>query len=528
MKNQNNILLPLLIGVFSAITYLIGANNSNQIDNMNVTEFTKFSQIMDLIEGKYVDSVDRESLFENSIYGMLEKLDPHSTYIKAKDVEKANESLKGHFGGVGVRFIILRDTLMITNIIPGGPSEKAGIKAGDRIIKVNSENIAGVSLTNKGVLDRLKGAYGSEVEVTVYRPNSIKNFKAKLIRDNIALPSLDASFMVKNSTIGYVKLNNFSNTTHSEFKDALNRLKNKGMNSLILDLRNNTGGYLEQAIFIADEFLDHNKMIVYTEGLHEPKNSYLAKRKGSFEKGELIILINSYSASASEIVSGAIQDNDRGEILGRRSFGKGLVQTPISLFDNSELRLTISRYYTPTGRCIQKPYGKNVDYSNEIQKRIESGEMQEMDSTIFKNAKKFFTPKGEVVYGGGGIFPDIYIPIDTVDLPVKLLASAYLKEFCFDLVNNQLRSITFKNVEDFDENFSISNSLLNKFLSYMNTQGNILLNEREINIFKEKVKKYLKAEIATHLFDAEAIYYMNYPYDLDIQTAIKTLKNNHE
>ena len=526
MNNQNHIyriLLPLLIGGFSAATYLIGANYSKQIDEDNLIEFTKFSQIMDLIENKYVDSVERKTLFENSIYGMLEKLDPHSAYIKPEDVERANESLKGHFGGVGIRFIILRDTLMVTSIIPNGPSQKAGLMAGDRIIKVNNENIAGINLTNNGVLDRLKGPYGSEIKITFHRPYTQKTLTSKLTRDLIALHSLDASFMIKNSNIGYVKLNNFSNTTYNEFKNALNNLKDDGMRSLILDLRNNTGGYLEQAIFIADEFLTQHKIIVYTKGSHQPKSSYLATKKGAFEKGELIILINSYSASASEIVSGAIQDNDRGNIVGRRSFGKGLVQTPISLFDNSELRLTVSRYYTPTGRCIQKPYGGNVDYSNEIQKRLESGEMQGMDSSIFKNAEKFITPKGKTVYGGGGIFPDVYVPLDTVDISIKLLLSFYLKEYCFDYVDKQRKSLVFKSVEDFDKNFSVSNDLFNDLLSFLNTTGNILLSDNEINDYKNKIKNYLKAEIATHLFDVESIYYINYPYDLDIKTAIEVL-----
>jgi len=521
-----NLLLPIFIGGFSAITYLIGTNLSKPIDEGNVVEFTKFNQILDLIENKYVDSVDRENLFENSISGMLENLDPHSTYIKSEDVESANESLVGHFGGVGIRFIILRDTLMITNVIKGGPSYKAGVKAGDRIIKVNNENIAGVKITNQAILEKLKGPFGSNVKVTTYSPNTNKETEIKLIRDLIALPSLEASFMIKKSSIGYIKLTNFSNTTYKEFKSALANLKSKGMKSLILDLRNNTGGYLDQAIKISDAFLSQNKMIVYTEGVHEPRSNYIAKQKGGFENGKLILLINSYSASASEIVSGAIQDNDRGVIIGRRSFGKGLVQTPISLYDNSELRLTISRYYTPTGRCIQKPYGGKVDYRSEILDRFESGEMQELDSSIFENAKKFVTPKGKTVYGGGGIFPDIYVPLDTLDLTVKVLISSSLKEYCFDYFCNNRQSLNFKTIKDFDNRFYISDQLFNDFLQPINQKKRISLTENEIIKYKSRIKNYLKAEVATYLFDVESIYYINYPFDLDMQTAIKNITHN--
>ena len=526
MNRENNIsylLLPLLIGGFSAITYLIGTNFAKQKNESDVIAFTKFNQILDLIENKYVDSVNREDLFESSISGMLEKLDPHSTYIRSEDVVRANESLKGHFGGVGIRFFILRDTLMVTNVIKDGPSFKAGLKTGDRIIEVNNENIAGVKITNEDILNKLKGPSGTSVSVTIYNHQLNKEKTIKLKRALIALPSLEASFMIKNTSTGYIKLNNFSNTTHTEFKNALTKLKQQGAKSLILDLRNNTGGYLDQAIKISDEFLAQNKMIVYTEGMNEPRASFYSSKEGEFEKGDLIILINSYSASASEIVSGAIQDNDRGVIVGRRSFGKGLVQTPISLYDNSELRLTVSRYYTPTGRCIQKPYGDKVDYTKEIQERYENGEMQEIDSTIFENTQKFTTPKGKTVYGGGGIFPDIYVPLDTQDLAVKLLTSYDLKEFCFDYVCNNPLSLNFKNLKTFDEKFSVSESLLANFLKHLNEKRGVNLSSTELLMYKNRIKNYIKAEITSYLFDVESINYINYPYDKDIVKAIEWL-----
>ena len=428
----------------------------------------KLNHVLDVIESHYVDSVDREDLIETSISGMLEKLDPHSAYISSKDVERLNEELQGHFGGVGIRFIILRDTLMITNIIPGGPSEAAGLKGGDRVIAVDGDNIAGIGLSIEDVHGLLKGEFGTKVELKILNKSYLNPKNIEITRGSIPLPSIDASFMV-NSTIGYIRLKNFSSNTDREFAYAIADLKTQGMTKLVFDLRNNGGGYLHGATSVADEFLPGGKSIVYTEGAHQQKKEYFSSGYGNFESNELVILVNSGTASASEIVSGAIQDNDRGLIMGRRTFGKGLVQQPINLEDGSEMRLTVSRYYTPTGRCIQKPYGKGIDYYNDIMNRYENGELQELDSTVFENAEKFTTPQGRTVYGGGGIMPDLFIPIDTSGSSLYLSSLAYsgaYRDFCFDYIDKNRTKLNYKNAKAFNAQYAITEQMFNEFVEY--------------------------------------------------------------
>ncbi len=429
-NNKSNnwllILTPLLIGICSAATYFIGTGQfRSQEKIIQEEQVLKLNHVLDVIESHYVDSVDRKELIETSISGMLAKLDPHSAYISSKDVERQNEELQGHFGGVGIRFIILRDTLMITNIIPNGPSEIAGLKAGDRILEVDGVKIAGIGLKIEDVQGLLKGEFGTKVELKILNKSTLNPKDIEVTRGSIPLPSIDASFMI-NSTIGYIRLKNFSNNTDREFAYAVADLKAEGMTKLVFDLRNNGGGYLHGATSVADEFLAAGKSIVYTKGAHQQKKEYFSSRYGNFESNELVILVNSGTASASEIVSGAVQDNDRGLIMGRRTFGKGLVQQPINLEDGSEMRLTVSRYYTPTGRCIQKPYGSGIDYYNDIMNRYENGELQELDSVIFENAEKFITPEGRTVYGGGGIMPDLFIPIDTSGSSLYLILISIL------------------------------------------------------------------------------------------------------
>ena len=530
-NKSNNLLLiltPLLIGICSAATYFIGTGQFRSQEKMIQEEqVLKLNHVLDVIETHYVDSVDRKELIETSISGMLTKLDPHSAYISSKDVERQNEELQGHFGGVGIRFIILRDTLMITNIIPNGPSEMAGLKAGDRILEVDGVKIAGTGLKIEDVLGLLKGEFGTKVELKIVTKPNLNPEDIKVTRGSIPLPSIDASFMI-NSTIGYIRLKNFSNNTDREFAYAVADLKAEGMTKLVFDLRNNGGGYLHGATSVADEFLPAGKSIVYTEGAHQQKKEYFSSGYGNFESNELIILVNSGTASASEIVSGAIQDNDRGLIMGRRTFGKGLVQQPINLEDGSEMRLTVSRYYTPAGRCIQKPYGNGIDYYNDIMNRYENGELQELDSVIFENAEKFTTPQGRTVYGGGGIMPDVFIPIDTSGSSLYLSSLAYTaayRDFCFDYIDKNREKLNYKDVKSFKAQYSITEQMFNNFVENAYNNHGVEKDLYGINASKNRIKNQLKQELATYLWDEEARFFISIPFDNDIQIAIKELNN---
>ena len=523
------IITPLLIGIFSAVTYFIGAGQfRSQEKIIQEEQVLKLNHVLDVIESQYVDSVDREQLIETSIAGMLAKLDPHSSYISSKDVERQNEELQGHFGGVGIRFIILRDTLMITNIIPNGPSETAGLKAGDRVIEVDGEKIAGTGLKIEDVHGLLKGEFGTKVELKVLNKSNLNPKDIEITRGSIPLPSIDASFMV-NSTIGYIRLKNFSNKTDTEFAYAVADLKAEGMTKLVFDLRNNGGGYLHGATSVADEFLSGGKSIVYTAGLHQEKREYFSSAYGNFESNELVILVNSGTASASEIVSGAIQDNDRGLIMGRRTFGKGLVQQPINLEDGSEMRLTVSRYYTPTGRCIQKPYGNGIDYYNDIMNRYENGELQELDSVIFENAEKFTTPQGRTVYGGGGIMPDLFIPIDTSGSSLYLSSLAYsaaYRDYCFDYIDKNRTKLKYKDAKEFNAQYSITEQMFNEFVEYAFSEHGIEQDLFGIKASKNRIKNQLKSELATYLWGEEARFFISIPFDNDIQIAIQELNKN--
>jgi carboxyl-terminal processing protease len=479
-----------------------------------------------MVEASYVDSVDVEELYESSINGMLKKLDPHSVYIPKENVEESNEQLQGHFGGVGIRFIILRDTLMITNVITGGPSQKAGLKSGDRIVKVNDENIASIGIDIEGVHERLKGTFASNVTLGIFRLDKKKIIDYPIQRGDIPLPSVDAAYNIGDG-IGVIKINSFSSLTDVEFDEAVTKLKKQGVKKLIMDLRHNGGGYMHTAINVADEFLSNGKLIVYTEGVNSPKYETFATSFGQCENMPLAILINSGSASASEIVSGALQDNDRAIIVGRRSFGKGLVQRPFDLPDGSELRLTVSRYYTPTGRSIQKPYGEGIDYGNDIYDRYENGELQEIDSSIFENAPKFTTPKGKTVYGGGGIMPDVFVPIDTAGSSLYLTALNYseaYRNFCFDYLDQHRKDFTYRDEEEFNNLFSVSDQLLDEFLTYAEDIEDIKKDLSDLKKSKYRIVSYLKAELATYLYDGSARYLINVPLDKEIQVAIQELK----
>ncbi len=523
------VLTPLLIAICSASAYYIGAGEFMSKHQTNQREeVSKLNHVIDIIESRYVDSVDRENLIELSIKNMLSELDPHSAYISAVNTESENERLQGHFGGVGIRFIVLRDTLMVTNIINGGPSDRAGLLASDRIIAVDDSTIAGVGLAIEDVHSKLKGESGTPVHLKIIRKGKEKEID--IIRGQIPLPSINATYKLSNN-IGYIKVDNFSDKTGVEFAQALGNLKRKGVTKLILDLRYNGGGYMHTAVSVADEFLKDGQLIVYTKGLHQEKKETWASAYGNFEENDVVVLINSSSASASEIVSGALQDNDRATIIGRRSFGKGLVQQPMTLEDGSEMRLTVSRYYTPTGRCIQKAYGEGIDYYSDLMERYENGELQVLDSSHFDNLEQFKTPKGKIVYGGGGIMPDLFVPIDTSGSSLyysSLVYSSAFRDFCFDYIDKKRNDFNYKDVEDFNTNYMVSQELLDDFTSYAEKKLSIIKIENEYQHSKARIKNQLKSEIGTYLYDVSARSLINMPFDKDVQEALNFFNNNKE
>ncbi len=516
-------LIPILMGVTLAIGLWLGTMfiPSSGSGSMITETSNKYNTVLQMIEDNYVDTVDNQLLIESSIQGMIEKLDPHSSYIPAKDLQGVNEQLDGKFGGVGIRFLIHNDTLVATHVLPGSPSMAAGMLPGDRIIKVDDEYITDGEATNEKVMDLLKGKEGTEVIVTVYRKGITKDLS--ITRGSIGVSSIDAAIMLT-PEIGFIKLNSFTFLAGKEFKAAAKELKEKGMKKLIFDLRNNGGGYMSAATDIVDEFLGAGKLIVYTEGRQSERDEYFSSSRGILEETEVVVLINSLSASASEIVAGAIQDNDRGFIMGRRSFGKGLVQDQMELKDGSALRLTISRYYTPTGRCIQKPYGNGVDYENDYFHRIENGELLNEDSVKVDESLKFETPGGRIVYGGGGIYPDVFIPNDTSG------ASYYLTELYYaGVFNHWAIDYLDKNRErlnDFDaftRRFNVTPDMFERFINYATTLG-IERNNIDIITSRSVIKNRMKAEIARHVWEDNGYYSVYVEDDLDVQSALEHLK----
>ncbi len=446
-------ILPVII----ALLGLMVPNIQSQTSISQAAQY-KMNAALDIISSRYVDPLTDDRLVDDAILGILKDLDPHSVYIPAKDLKDVNEPLRGDFEGIGIQFNILNDTIVVISPISGGPSERVGIQAGDKIIYADDEQVAGVGITNEGVIKRLRGDKGTTVKVKIKRQDVKGLLDFTITRDKIPIFSMDASYMAS-PEIGYIKLNRFAATTVNEFRKALKELKAEGMQSLILDLRANGGGYLNEAIDLADEFLSDNKLIVYTEGKSSPRREARSTSKGGFEHGKLVILTDEGSASASEIVSGAMQDWDRAVIIGRRTFGKGLVQRDFTLPDQSAIRLTIARYYTPTGRSIQKPYDKGIEaYHKEIIERFESGEVIHPDSISFPDSLKYYTPNKRVVYGGGGIMPDIYVPLDTQynsSYYTKLLQKGILTQFALQYVEDHRKDLkkNYIGLEDFIQQF---------------------------------------------------------------------------
>lgn len=497
------IYVPLWIGAALALGIFIGSklnfNDTTEKIFATNSKKDKLNRLIDYIDYEYVDHVNTDSIVDVTVNGILENLDPHSVYIPKSEYEHNADDMRGNFTGIGISFYMYNDTIAVIKPIEGGPAEKAGIRAGDRILFAGDKKLFGQVSERDSITKYLKGEINSKVELKIFRPETKKILDIKVKRKQVPLVSVDAAYKI-NEEIGYIKLNRFSETTYNEFEKALDKLKDEGMKTLILDLRNNPGGYISTAERIIDEFLENNKLVLITKNKSGEVNKTYATRRGDFEKGKLYVLINENSASASEIVAGALQDNDKGTIVGRRSFGKGLVQREMSLGDGSAVRLTIARYYTPTGRSIQKPYGKgNETYYSDYEKRYKNGELMHADSIKVADSLKYITPKGKVVYGGGGIIPDIFVPKD-VSIENETIQyvsrSGFMSYFIFEYLEKNrplFKNITFK---DLVENYQVSDTLAQEFINYAQ------FNEAQIDIksHEKTLKKALKANIAQQLY----------------------------
>lgn len=535
--NSNNskktAIIPLLMALAVAAGILVGVilpgNKGTPLQNPGIRpKNDKLNTIINIIETNYVDTVNRNELVETAIPSILKKLDPHSVYIPAKDLKRANEPLQGNFEGIGISFNMLTDTIMIINTIPGGPSEKTGLEAGDKILYVNDSLVAGRGISDEAVMGMLKGPRGTLVRVKVMRKGNDDLIPFEITRDKIPIYSVDVAYMVNDKT-GYIRINNFAMTTFDEFMKGLKELKNKGMSKLILDLRSNSGGVMETAVQIANQFLHKGQLIVYTMGRTQPRNEARATGKGEFETGDLVVLIDEGSASASEILAGAIQDNDRGTIIGRRSFGKGLVQEPFQFSDGSGLRLTIARYYTPTGRSIQKPYNNGFDeYFLDLNTRNERHEYEIPDSIQFSDSLKFTTPGGRTVYGGGGIMPDKFVPVDTAGISDWFLkVRPFIYQFALKYTEDN-RTELKKHTEAGElEKYLDKQGLLIRFNEFMK-KYKITPDTEDLKVSGSIIHVQLKAYVARNILDNKGFYPIWEQIDTTLKWAIHFLDNSEK
>ena len=518
--------LVLVVGILTGYFMMRSSFLQNHMLIKGMQGKSTLNELIRFIDQNYVDSVDTKKLNDEAITGMLLSLDPHSVYIPASEFADANDPLMGNFEGIGVQFKIERDTVMVINTIPGGPSEKVGLLAGDRIVRVDGKNIASIKIVNEKVMKLLKGPKDTKVTVSIFRRGLKKLNDFTITRGIIPTWSIDISYAV-NAEVGYIKLSKFSATTGDELHNALVDLKEKGVRKLILDLRGNSGGYLQEAISVADEFLPDNKLIVYTKGLHRPKQIAKSTSEGIWDNLPMVVLIDEGSASASEIVAGAIQDNDRGTIIGRRSFGKGLVQEQIGLSDGSALRLTVARYYTPTGRSIQKPYTKGAEeYYMEYYHRMTDGELDNADSIKMNDSLKFKTAGGKTVYGGGGIMPDIFVPVErNVGLKFynESITKGILYQFAFDYTDRNRATLgTFKDATQFDKMFKVTGGIYSEYIAYAEKNG-IKYPAAETAASQQRINELMKSYIARNLYDSKGFYPIYLPTDKAFQKAVETL-----
>lgn len=512
IKNSKfQIRLPIILTIGLAAGIMIGATfaGSDQVTSNFMKSVMKFREVMSLIDHSYVDDINSDEMVENAVTKMLEKLDPHTIYVSAKDVELSTSDLKKDFEGVGIEFNVFRDTITVLTPLSGGPSEKVGLLAGDKIVTVDGETVAGVGISNRGVIDRLRGKKGTKVIVGIKRQRISELLDFTIVRDKIPQFSVDAGYMVDDE-VGYIKVSRFAEATYDEFKDKLKFLIDQGMKKLIVDLQNNPGGYMHMAVNISDELLSNKAMIVSQEGKELRANAeYKAKINGLFEEGPVIVLINEGSASGSEIVAGAIQDHDRGLIVGRRSFGKGLVQSMFRLSDGSELRLTIARYYTPSGRSIQKPYDDGLSaYQKDFHTRVAHGELFHADSIKFNDSLKFQTSKGRTVYGGGGIMPDYFIPLDTgwdSRYYLKLRNNNVIREYALTYFQKNEKKLKKMEFEQFLVDFDIDDKMIKEIISQGEKFG-VEYDEVGYTRSETLIKTLVKASIARNAWGREAYY----------------------
>ncbi len=531
-RGEMKVWMPLFFSLVLIGGMVLGFNlrdtlRSKRDINTVIDRNDRLEQVIDLVNEKYVDSVNSDNLYKDAISGILQSLDPHTVYIPAEKLQDANDDLEGTFSGIGVEFSIMRDTISVTSVIEKGPASIAGVETGDKLIKVGDSVVAGVNINAERITHMLKGKQKSKVLVTV-KPLYASNLKQLTItRDLIPVHSVDASIMVDDNT-GYIKVNKFSASTHKEFAQALRKLKNSGATQMILDLRDNPGGYIGQATAIADEFIDDSKLIVYTQGSHSQKTEYKAEKAGVFEKGKLIVLIDETSASASEILAGAIQDWDRGVIMGKRSFGKGLVQEPYEMTDGSEIRLTIAKYYTPSGRCIQRSFAKGKDaYAADFEKRFYHDE-QTVDEYTTLDTTKYYTANHRLVYGGGGIKPDVFVPYDSSlklsTTVINLLYSAELKTATWDYILHNKQKLKYKSISDFDASFKGDDDIIKDYLSQLSVQDRKRV-WKEISPQKiyNHFSMYLKAQVARFLFRDDGYYGIIIQKDNVVAKALEVL-----
>jgi len=517
--------------IILGVALLVSQAIVGQVKNPTATT-EKFATLLNYIEHMYVDSVNAEELTEIAIVKLLEELDPHSMYLSKEELREANEPLQGSFDGIGVQFNIFQDTILVVEPIQGGPSEKLGIKAGDKIVKIDGEVVAGVSIKNNDVFKRLRGPKGTKVNVEIERNGSKELLSYDIIRDKIPIYSIDASYIAA-PEVGYIKISRFARTTMEELRKAIVELKEQGMKDLVLDLQGNGGGLLNAAVEMCDEFISGDKILVYTEGRAFPREDYKANPRmaGSFEKGRLIVLIDESSASASEIVSGAVQDWDRGLIVGRRSFGKGLVQRPVPLPDGSAVRLTVQKYYTPAGRCIQKPYEDGSEaYRHDREDRWKNGEFFSLDSLHFPDSLKYFTKvKNRTVYGGGGILPDVFVPLDTSESSVyfsEMLRTGVNNEWVLTYVNTKRSDLLsqYPDIKTFMKKYDVPESGIKEMIAMLEKKE-VPFNEKDFKTSEHAIRLRTKALVARNLYDNEAFYEVINELNPALKKALEILKD---
>jgi len=525
MKFDNKY-LPILIGGIFALGIFIGSfsgapSSKSFIAKQNTKD--KLNKLIDFIENEYVDDVNTDSIVSLTVNNILAKLDPHSIYIPPSQQAEIAETMKGDFVGIGINFYMFKDSLAVITPLKNGPSAKAGIKAGDRILFANKTKLFGRKLPNDSLFAALKGEVGSQINLTVYRKSEHKKINISVKRDVIPLKSVDAALLL-NPTTGYIKINRFAGTTYAEFQTALASLKKQGARSLVVDVRDNGGGYMEEAIAIADEFLKDKTLIVFTKSAKEPTEKTYATEKGNFENGRVFVLINENSASASEILAGAIQDNDRGTIIGRRSFGKGLVQREMDFKDGSAVRLTIARYYTPTGRSIQKSYSHgNEEYFKESDARFSHGELYQKDSIKVVDSLKYKTKKGRIVYGGGGIVPDVFVPLEAehgTQNVSYLLQSGIVGHFVFEQLDKNRDAFAKLTFAEFQTKINATDLYFNVFQKYLSQNGLDI----DLSNYKTLVKRYINAEFGRQLYGDKYYYEMILKDDAMIKAVFKQEK----